>query len=336
MTKNNVITHIGDFKNRLLASNNGLKVTWFDTWHPTLDEALQTLPENESYPHELYCLLAKNQGPARKRIALVTEQGTPVAILGLRQRGRFSWEPVTQWITPGTVFPAKPEYILSAMESLGVEFWVAWWRMESGLPSSHLIRYVESAPTYKMRCSEDAEQYWRDNGYFKTIRRTRNRCKEFSIGINSPGAAEWTIKNWEAKWRKNPALIDPGLGDRILAATYLENQEKYYTITLSDQNIIIGGATLSVHQRDLVAGVLYVEPQYYSHGVGNRLIDLCFTFAVENGYESLDIGGGHEYKKNWAPQDGERWLFNICPEHLFRAKRVIDWTRMVRRKLTGR
>ena len=34
------------FGTRLLTPYNGIKVTWFDAWHPVLDEALQTLPED--------------------------------------------------------------------------------------------------------------------------------------------------------------------------------------------------------------------------------------------------------------------------------------------------
>ncbi|GIK40331.1 MAG: hypothetical protein BroJett011_41640 [Chloroflexota bacterium] len=90
-----------------------------------------------------------------------------------------------------------------------------------------------------------------------------------------------------------------------------------------------------VHHNDLVAGVIYRKPEYDWYGVGVRLIDLVFSFAAEKGFETLDIGGGHDYKKYWAPQAGERWQFNICPECLYRVKQVVRWGRAVRREIAN-
>lgn len=322
-----VITQSANLKDTSLLAS--LKVTWFEEWHPVLDEALQELPEKDNCPHELYRLLVQNPGSARKRTALVTERGTPIAVVGLRQTGRHQWEPITQWIIPGIVFPAQPEHLIPVLEALGVDIWVAWWRMESTPPPSRLMRYLESTPVYRMRCSDDFERYWRETKYFKTIQHKRNRCQEFTLAINPPGSAEWVIKNWDAKWRDNSA-ISPALSDRIIAAKYLEGLGQHYTLVLLDRDTPIGGATNTVHHKDLVAGVIYREPEYDWHGVGVRLIDLVFSFAAENGFETMDIGGGHDYKKHWAPQEGERWQFTICPEYLYRAKQVVNWGRKIR------
>jgi hypothetical protein len=321
-----VISSIVEFKDKVLAPYNGLKVTWFGGWHSALDDALQSLPELDACPHELFRLLVQNPVPSRKRTALISDHGTPVAVVGLRQKGRISWEPVMQWIIPGEPFPYRPGYLMRVFEVLNREIWVAWWRANNP-PRSQLIRSLESTPTYRMSCHEDIEQYWRDNGYFKTIRRVRNRCKDYVTRINESGSAEWTIKGWEEKWRSDPARVDPSLSDRILAAKYLEALGRYYTITLFDQDVLIGGATMTVHRNDLVAGVLYNDPQYRRNGIGDRLIDLSFSFAIEKGFETFDIGGGHEYKKNWAKQDGERWWFHVCPEPLYRFKETVQWGR---------
>jgi GNAT superfamily N-acetyltransferase len=320
-------------KNELHAPyRSSLKVRWFDAWHPILDEALHDLPELDSCSHDLFRLVIQNRGPSRKRIALVTEKGIPVAVVGLRQKGRFDWEPVLQWIVPGEPFPSKPGYIMRAIEALNIEVWVAWWRVKEPPTTMPLMRYLESTPTYKMHCSDDIEQYWRDNGYFKTIRRMRNRCKDYTLSVNPPGSAEWTIKNWEAKWRENPTKIDPSLADRIMVAKYQEERGLYFTLMLLDQDIPIGGATVLVDQKDLVAAVLYSKPEYRSNGVGDRLIDLCFTLAIEKGFETFDIGGGHEYKRHWASQEGERWWFNVCPEPLYKIKQVTGWVRGLHKK----
>ena len=312
---------------RLLTPHNGLKVTWFDRWDPLINEALMSLPEVELCPHELYRRLLQNPSPGHKRIALITLKGVPIAVVGLRQRGRYSWEPLTQWMIPGFVFPARPGYLIPSLDALRRDVWVAWWRMEAPPTTSQAIRYLESTPTYKIKCSEDFEQYWRDNGYFKTIRRMRNRTKDFTLVVNSPGSAEWTIKKWEERWRKNPMKADPSLSDRILITKYLEERKCHFTLMLLDQDIPIGGATMIVHNKDLVASVLYNDTNYRSHGVGIRLIDLCFDFAAANNFEIFDIGGGYDYKNKWARKDGERWLFNVCPEPLFKVKQFVNHVR---------
>lgn len=311
-------------------AQNGLAVTWFDAWHPSLDDALQLLPESDSCPHELYRLLMQTPCSMPLRTALVTDQGRPVAVVGLRRKGHRSWEPITQWIIPGVVFPAEPAYIMPTIEALGVDIWVAWWRMANPPSPSQQIRYIESAPVYRISLKENFEQYWRDNGFFKTIRRVRNRCRDLTLAINAPGTAEWTVRNWEAKWRENPAIVDTSLPARLVTAEYLSQRGKYYTLSLSDGDKLAAGASIMVHGKDLVAGVFYRDPDYHHHGVGDRLIDLSFAFGVENGFETIDLGGGHDYKKHWAKPDGERWFFNACPELLYRAKQVTNWMRDVR------
>lgn len=318
-----------------IKDRNNLAITWFERWHPALDEALEQLPQLDACPHELFRLLMQNPVCTRKRTALVTERGVPVAVVGLRQRGGYSWDLVTQWIVPGGLFPAKPEYIVPALTALQVDVWVAWWRMERPPLSSPLIRYSECTPTYRMRCSEDYENYWRQSSHFKTVRQNRNRCQKFSFVVNPPDGAEWTISRWKEKWYDNPSLTDASLSDRIVAAKYLEKRGKYFSLLMFDQDTPIGGATLSVHKNDLLAGVLYRDPQYESYGVGVRLIDLCFAFAAESSFETLDIGGLEGYKKYWAPQEGERWWFNICPELLYRAKQLSNGARQVRVKAGG-
>jgi hypothetical protein len=230
-----------------------------------------------------------------------------------------------QWIIPGEPFPSKPGYSMPVLEALKKDLWVAWWRVESPPPPSRLVRYVETTPSYRMSFSTDFEEYWRENGHFKTVRRIRNRCAKLKLVVNAPGAAEWTIRNCEEKWREKGTKVDPFLLDKILAAEYMEARKRYYTFSLLDEETFVAGATVLVHRNDLVAGTLYRDPQYHKLGVGDRLIDISFSFAKENGFETFDIGGGHPYKKQWAPEDGQRWWFNVSPEFIHRIKEAINW-----------
>jgi hypothetical protein len=270
-----MISQIVGFKDRFLIPYNGLKVSWFDNWHPSLDEVLQSLPEIETCPHELFRLLFKNPGSAPKKIALITEQKTPVAIVPLRRLGRLYYE-VSTWMIPGAVFPVKPGYLMRALEALKIEVWVTWRRMGVLPPPSPLVRYLQAVPVHIIRLKDDYEQYWRATGQLKHIRKVRNRCKNFEYVINSPDSAEWIIRNAAEKWRKDPAgsnrvLDDWVVSDWILAAKYWENKGRHYTILLLDHGIPIGGVTLMVDNNDAVGGLIYLLcGRIWSKNLGSR------------------------------------------------------------------
>ncbi|MBE0699482.1 MAG: GNAT family N-acetyltransferase [Anaerolineaceae bacterium] len=267
-----------------------------------------------------------------KRIALVTDRGEPVAVIGLRPRG-YHWEPLTQWLLPGGLFVARPGYSMRALKRLGLDIWAAWWRMPAPPEESSTVRWVQSTPTYRMDLSQDYESFWRSTGIYKTIRKVRNRCSEFTFEVNHPGAAEWTIRNWETRWRADPNQETPQLHDRLYIARILEYHCQHFSFSLHDQGDMIAGATVFVQKDTLVAGVNYRKPEYDWHGVNERLIELVFSWATAAGYKTFDIGGGHEYKQKWAPQAGERWYINTCPGYIHFTKQAVQKIMSVKNNL---
>lgn len=331
---NNILNQLTGFKDRLLAPYNGLKVTWFDGWRPSLAEALEQLPEMETCPHELFSLLLQNSESAPKKIALVTAYGTPVAIIPLKRLGRWRYE-VATWMIPSALFPAKPDFLASALEALGVDIWVAWRRMGGPPPDSPLIRSMRITPVHILNCSGNYEDYWREIGRIRNVRRARNRCKGFETVVNTHGSAEWVIRNAAMKWSREPlrtsrVVEDWVISDWIMTANYWEERGRHFTILLLDHGSPIGGATLMVHKNDAVGGMIYHKPEYAWYSVGTRLLDLSVSFAAEQGYDVLDFGGDAEYKKYWAPQVSKLWHFSLCPEPLFLLKRAFYLTRNVR------
>jgi hypothetical protein len=312
---------------RVLVPSQGLKIKWFDRWNPFLEEALDTLPVLCDYPVDLYVKLCQNPGPARKRFALLTEDKDPVSIVWIREKDSH-WEPLAHWLLPGAIFPVKPGYFMRALEVLGLDMWIGCWRWNTPPPQSRLIRYYEDTPTYGIDCSADYESYWREVGHYKNVRLRRNRCNQFKFAVNQPGSLEWTIYNWERKWRIDPKIETSNLNDRLFIAKYLERIGQYYTFSLLDQNEIIAGATLLVQGKDLVAGVNYRKPEYDWYGVGIYLLDQIFQWAASSSYCNFDIGGLHNYKEKWAPKVGNRYVFNISPGHIYLIKRAGNWLRL--------
>ena len=70
-------------------------------------------------------------------------------------------------------------------------------------------------------------------------------------------------------------------------------------------------------------------------GVGNRLLHLTFCWAKEKGFSTIDIGGGHDYKRKFAPQIAERHEFTIATPARYFAQRAVNGVRWRMQRLRG-
>lgn len=297
-------------------ATHGLAIKCFDVWAHELDEALRYLPETDVLPHDLFRSLMSLSGSGGKRLILVTDRKEPVALAGLRDRWG-GWEPVTQWIVPGVLFPIKNDkQIPGVLAAIGLYLHVGWWRWTVPPPQVRWISNATSTPTYGTHCAADFEEYWRKSDFFKNVRYYRNRCRGFTFHVNRQGTREWTIRGWDAKWRKPGALEMPDLAERLLASESLENEGLYHTLSLFDRNVPVAGLTFLSHRNAAVAHVNYRDPQYDRYGVMNRMMDLSFYWAKDRGFEQIDLGGSFQYKEKWAPQNGEKWEFDVTPRYI--------------------
>jgi len=301
---NNKFTHFFSSK---INFQHDLQTQIFYEWHPDLDQALRMLPESTLCSHELYRLLLQNPGSDQKIAILVTDLEEPVAVIGLREKSGF-WEPITQWLIPGMIFPFKNGYLERVLVTIGLSVHIAWWRFKEAPPNFTCIKNVKTEPVHRINLAEDYEAYWRRSKHYKNVKQYRNRCKNFEFRINCPGVREWTIKNWGSRWH-----TDSGLLDRLIVSEYLQEKGMLYTHSLHDKGEPIAGSTCLIHDNDIVAYVNYRNPEYDSFGVMTSLIDQIFSWAKEMSFTTFDIGGGHDYKKKWAPESGTKYEFDIIP-----------------------
>jgi len=277
-------------------------------------------------------MLMKMSDPEKKKIILVTERGEPVAVAGLRNRWGH-WEPVTQWIVPGVLFPVKEGYIDRVLGALGLAIHIAWWRWNSQPPRNQWVTNLKSTSTHRIRCSDDFEHYWRKDDFFKNIRNYRNRCRDFRLKVDLPGAREWTVRMAEAKWRRDGISETPDLFEKLVVTEYLERRGLCHTLSLMDQNELIAGIIFLSHRNDAVAQTNYRNPEYNRHGVMTRLMDLSFSWAREMGFEKIDIGGSFDYKNKWAPEEGEKWEFDVSPRNIMLEKKASHLVMKVKNRL---
>lgn len=308
----------------LSRNRSGPGVRWFDRWEPALDDALAALPEMDTCPHELFRALAMNLTPAHKRIALVTEDGVPIAVVALRRNGRF-WEPVCQGAVPGAVAPARPARLTPALRALGIDVRVAGWL--GPLPAhADSLRDLHRYPVYVLPTDGSIERHWRSSSLYRNIVTARNRCASMTFAVDAPGADAWIIGNAAASYGATDTLADS-----LLATRYLVEQGRAHTFALLDGDRFVAGST-AIAAGDIVVGqAMYRDPAYQRQDVGTRLLDLQFAWTCDVGYRLLDIGPGQgfEYKARWGHESGERAGFSVRPAHLQIATTAVRTLRRV-------
>ncbi|HEY6202668.1 MAG TPA: hypothetical protein VI056_06460 [Candidatus Limnocylindria bacterium] len=287
----------------------GLAVEWFEPWDLSLESALRSLPESLTSPHELLGLLMRNVTTGRKRTALVTRGGRPVAVLGLRRWMRF-WEPVW-WrgpINERFTSAAHEAELLPALAATGLNIWM----VTRSAPEMGRVRSATQFPVYKIPCA-DSERVWRETGHWKRIREARNRTRGFMFEIDPPGAAEWTIRNWARKWHAYEAE-----SDLLLAAEYFAQRDLCHVAVLREGGVKAASCMFLVVGDELLAQVNFHSEDYRWHAAQTRLYDLVVAWAYGSGVRSIDMGVsyGKSYKQRWAVRDGTAWMFNVAPAHL--------------------
>ena len=194
---------------------------------------------------------------------------------------------------------------------------VALFRATTFGPESPVLPAEER---YQIDCRADVTSYWKQSGQLNTVRQARRRCKNLILKIDPEGGAEWTIRNWEQKWRGDSKTQETSLEDRVAAAKFLERSGRHTTLMLYDADTPIAGNTHVVHKDCVVDQVKYRSPEHDYYGAGTYLVDAMFQWATRSGYGEVDMGTGHEYKKRWAPATGDyTYWFSVSPPERFRA-----------------
>ncbi len=215
------------------------------------------------------------------------------------------------------------------MEALGLTLRVALWRTAFGPPDGARIRDIVTTPTHRISCAEDFEAYWKSTDLWRHLRSARNKSKSLTLKENAPGASDWVISNWARKW----GVPDGETQDRLITARFLEERGKHFSLTLCEGDRPVAGQTCLSHRGEMVGQAIYREDD--NSGVGNRLLHLTFCWAKEKGFSTIDIGGGHDYKRKFAPQIAERHEFTIATPARYLAQRAVNGVRWRMQRLVA-
>ena len=286
----------------------GLEARDFTSWAPELDAALKVLPESPNCPGALLQLLCEPRPDTPKRIVLLTEHGTPVAVVALRLTP-WGWEPVTTWTIPGLPFPVRSGQTARALRAVGLPMKVAWWRCPEPMPKGPAIAFVKETATRQIELGADFEQYWRSMGRLKDIKQARKRCNQFQLAVDPEGGAGWTIRNAGVKWRIPGDIAE----DQVAAAEWLETRSRHHTLLLCDGDRPLAGMSCHVDGGDLVGHTTFRDPNANWFCAGVFLMDRLTVWAAQHGFARLDLGGGFDYKARWAPESGKNFTLQVTP-----------------------
>jgi hypothetical protein len=305
------------------ASNSRLRSQVLPARHPDIEAALQILPAATHCPRELYRELLDRDSPER-RVVVISDRHEPQAVIGLRRR-KWSWEPITNWIVPGYLFPVQSGQLGQALRTIREPLFVSWWRQPQPPPTELAIRGLKRVATHGTRLDVDLDAMWGELKLSRSLRKARERTQGFELEVNAPGASEWVIRSWLRRWQGSSVGETPELLDRLAVAHHLERLGLHFTLTLRDGDRWVAGNTNVVHGRDFVCQTSWRDLSYAKHGLGVRLEELTFRWAQQAGFAFYDLGGGHDYKRHWAPATGERWQFEYTSAVGFLFGRAASW-----------
>lgn len=301
----------------------GPEVHWHDGWYPSLDEALSVLPSPDLCPPELLRELFE-VCPVPKRVARLDLAGEPLAVVPLKYTSGI-WRPITTWVLPGTLFPARAGQEIRALAALQMPIFVGWWRQSVPPPADQAIVHHREIPAYRLACAEEDEPYWRQSGLLNKVRRARKRCATLRVEVNRPGATAWTIENWGRQWATEGQDCVPDTPERLAVARWWEPRGRHVCVSLLDGDEIAASATVFVQNRDVIGLCVYRRREYDRLLVGTRLFDAVHQWALGNGMALIDFGSDHDYKKDWAPQAGTKseLIVDAPPSFAARAVRAV-------------
>jgi GNAT superfamily N-acetyltransferase len=307
-----------------------LEVRWLRGWTPEADSALKSLPQMPNCPHDLFRKVMTNTEAGTKRCALVLKDRVPIALIGLRRRGRSRWQLITdREVSPRSWAPTAPGCLLSALSALQSDVEINEWYA----PLPALARATTQYPLYRIDLGTDYKAFWRDSGqgFERRLRRAASRTRKFDFEVDTAGIAAWTIRTWSERWGEQIAA-----SDLLMAADYYSACGRLHAFALIDNGVQCAGLTGFAAGDELILLTTARETAYEHHGVGTRIHELAIEWAGTNGFKTVTFGSGRvdSYKRWWALPSGVSWTFRVRPAVMDAVKRGKDALLIARGRAT--
>ena len=292
-----------------------LEVRWLPGWTPEAEEALAALPPMSNCPPDLFRKLMTNPEAGAKRCAMVSRNGAPVALIGLRHRGGHRWQLVTdREVSPRSWAPTAAGWLFPSLRALQSDVEINEWDR----PLPEFARAATRYPLYQLDLQANYRDYWRQTGRYGKLKEAEARTRKLTFEVDTAGIAAWTIRTWSERWGEQNAA-----SDLLLAADYFSGCGRLHAFALMDTGIQCAGLTALADGDDLILLTTARLDADDSRGVGTRVHELAIDWASGRGFKTVTFGIGRvdSYKRWWAPAVSDSWSFRVHPASLDVLKR---------------
>jgi len=300
----------------------GLSVDWHETWDPGVSRFYHALGGGDWLPEELLIRLCADQSAHLKRIALVTREGAPWALVPMRWNTR-SWRPLLHGISDPFPLTLSQGGLAETMAALNIGVHIGFGR---GNPAGiRNLRWTSSQPCYELDLTTSPEVYWRTTGRWKTVAQARRRGSDFTLLRNDAAFLDWTIRAWRERWSTGRASDTVAQWrDRLTFNCWGLESGAVRSWILLDQERPVAGAIAVVGDGVMNIQTIIRDQEYDWYGVGNRIVAEAMMDAFEFGMERVAFGAGFAYKRWWAPPTGLAYSYILAPFPVHVANWAVD------------
>lgn len=304
------------------------RVRWSKTWNDDLEAALEELPSLDYCTREHFRLLADGTD-IPKRHALVTDAGSPVAVVSVRRRPRF-WEPVTDLCVPHVTVPSIGDQFADVLAEVGRDVRLGAYPTDpAGLPATWYMGY----DVYQADLTDDFEKYWKSRGRRKSINYARNQCEHMEFRLDDRDDLDWIVDTWSGMWDDSQSQVIASAPDMRRAWPTMMRDGLIRTFMLLENGEPMTGTVLYCRDGVAVGRITARRMEREHRSAGTRLLDLTFHTLADEGYRLFDLGGGFDYKRWWAPPVAQRYNVAFVPKLLQRAQQAIERSRALSERL---
>ncbi len=244
-----------------------------------------------------------------KRNVLVLHAGEPVLATTLRLRAHF-WEPATTTCMPYLRLPHRPGQLEAALSAAQHEVLIPEYFGDIAEFRRSEITHVE---VYTMPLQEkEFRSYWSENTW-RSVVKARNRTRDLRVALDDPDALEWVVARWVMNW-EHSASDEIGVADDLRAIwPEMLARRRLRTLTLYNGDVPVASSTMGVHGSTVIGLVTARDKTWTRGALGIRVFAESLEAMRGAGFERLESGGYHEYKRRFAPPGGTHPLVHIRP-----------------------
>lgn len=302
----------------------GARVSWHSAWDPEVSAFFQQLGGEGWLPEHVLAMLVSDQSIHPKRVALLTRDGEPWALVPLRWTTKY-WQPLLR----GVAEPF-PDFIAThafgdVFAALNVGVYV---RFGTQSPANFRnLRWSTTDTSYDLSLEQSPERYWRQTERWKSVVQARKRSAAFDLVRDDPAATSWTVERWHRRWASGRAIeVSAKWRDRIAFDQWglTSGAVRSWALRDRDRDRWVAGCIGVIRDGSMMLQTVIREPEYDWYNVGTRIFAEAVLGAYGLGLREVSFGAGFEYKRWWARPGHVRHTFIVAPWPVHAANWLVD------------